>query len=161
MSALTTGEGTAVPSSAPRPKTFDFPLTVNLVEGRRVAVSIDGKSSLDVVPPPEFRGTDPTTWSPEDLFVSATASCLAITFTGLAEKAEVPIASLSVEATGTAGIRPDGKFGFIRIRQHLVITTEHERAEEARRLAEKAEETCLVASSLSLPVETEIEVRVY
>lgn len=158
---MSTAASEGVAGSAPRPKTFDFPLTVSLVEGRRVAVSIDGKAGLEVVPPPEFRGPDPSTWSPEDLFVSATASCLAITFTGLAEKAEVPIASLTVDATGTAGIRPDGKFGFIRIQQRLVITTQHERADEARRLAEKAEETCLVASSLSLPVETEIEVRVY
>ena len=32
-------------------------------------------------------------------------------------------------------------------------------ADEARRLAEQAEQTCLVSASLDLPVETEIVVR--
>ncbi len=45
-----------------------------------------------------FRGTDPATWSPEDFFVAAAASCLAVTFTGLAARAGLSYSKLKVDA---------------------------------------------------------------
>jgi len=41
----------------------------------------------------------------------------------------------------------------------LRLQVETHEAEDARRLAKHAEETCLVSASLDLPVETVIEVR--
>ena len=70
-----------------RAKEFHFPLTVEWSGERRVAAKVEGKPPIEIAPPPVFRGTDPTTWSPEDFFVAAAASCLAVTFTGLAAKA--------------------------------------------------------------------------
>ena len=84
--------GDALPAAAGRravlmrAKEFHFPLSVEWIGGRRVRAAVDGKHSLDVATPPEFRGTDPDVWSPEDLFVSAAASCLAVTLAGLAER---------------------------------------------------------------------------
>jgi organic hydroperoxide reductase OsmC/OhrA len=104
-----------------------------------------------------FRGTDPTTWSPEDFLVAAAASCLAVTFTGLAARTGLVYTKLTVDGDGVAGMRSDGRFGFT----HLLLRLEIETGEtqEARQLAEKAEATCLVSASLNLPVETLIEVR--
>jgi organic hydroperoxide reductase OsmC/OhrA len=144
-------------SIAVRPKEFHFPLSVQHLGGRRVAAQVAGKQPIEIAPPPEFRGTDPTTWSPEDFLVAAAGSCLAVTFTGLAERAGLDYTGLSVDADGIAGVRDDGRFGFKRL--FLTLEVEADPAGEARRLAEQAERTCLVSASLALPVETEIVVR--
>lgn len=139
-----------------RAKEFHFPLTVDWVGERRVAASVEGKLAIEITPPPVFRGTDPSTWSPEDFFVAAAASCLAVTFTGLAAKAGLTYGALCVDADGVCGRRDDGRFGFTRLLLRCKI--ESDDAVEARRLAEQAEENCLVSASLDVPVETVIEV---
>jgi organic hydroperoxide reductase OsmC/OhrA len=139
-----------------RPKEFHFPLTVEWIGERRVAARVAGKSVIEIAPPPVFRGTDPSAWSPEDFLVAAAASCLAVTFTGLAVRAGLSYTMLKVDADGVVGSRDDGRFGFTRLLLRLQVET-HE-PEEARRLARQAEETCLVSASLDLPVETRIEV---
>ena len=145
--------------AAVRPKEFHFPLSVEWIGERRVAAQVAGKPTIEVTPPPVFRGTDPATWSPEDFLVAAAASCLAVTFTGLAGRAGLSYSKLKVDADGVAGMRADGRFGFIRLLLHLEVETALAEEERARQLAEQAEETCLVSASLDLPVETEIEVR--
>ena len=105
-----------------------------------------------------FRGTDPTAWSPEDFLVAAAASCLAVTFTGLAERAGLAYTRLGVDADGVAGRRDDGRFGFIRLALRLDVEVEIGAEAQARELAAEAERTCLVSASLDLPVETAIDV---
>ncbi|MFZ1881944.1 MAG: OsmC family protein [Gaiellaceae bacterium] len=142
-----------------RPKEFHFPLTVTWTSGRRVTAQVEGKQAIEITPPPVFRGTDPTTWSPEDFFVAAAASCLAVTFTGLADRAGLAYSSLKVDADGVASMRTDGCFGFTRLLLRLQVeTTDVGGDAQARELAQKAEETCLVSASLDLPVETVIQV---
>jgi organic hydroperoxide reductase OsmC/OhrA len=140
-----------------RPKEFHFPLSVEHIGGRRVSAHVAGKPAIEITPPPEFRGTDPTTWSPEDFLVAAAASCLAVTFTGLAAQEGLVYSGLTVDADGVAGMRSDERFGFTRLRLRLEI--EADQASDARRLAEQAEQKCLVSASLDLPVETEIVVK--
>ena len=142
-----------------RAKEFHFPVSVEWIGERRVAAHVQGKPSIEITPPPVFRGTDPTTWSPEDFFVAAAASCLAVTFTGLAARAGLAYTSLEVDADGVAGQRSDGRFGFTRLMLRLTIETDPGDADTARRLADQAEQTCLVSASLDLPVETVIELR--
>jgi peroxiredoxin-like protein len=154
MSAAATETRTSV-----RAKEFHFPLTVEWVGERRVTASVEGKPAIEITPPPVFRGTDPTTWSPEDFFVAAAASCFAVTFTGLAAKAGLMYSALCVDADGVCSRRDDGRFGFTKIRLRLQLTTEPSEEEAARRLAKQAEQDCLVSASLDLPVETEIEVK--
>ena len=153
MSATTTTTATI------RPKEFHFPLSVEWIGERRVAARVAGKPTIEITPPPVFRGTDPATWSPEDFFVAAAASCLAVTFTGLAARAGLSYTKLKVDADGVAGMRTDGRFGFTRLLLRLEVETGPANEGQARQLAEQAEETCLVSASLDVPVETEIEVR--
>jgi organic hydroperoxide reductase OsmC/OhrA len=145
--------------AAVRPKEFHFAVAADWVGDRRVAVHVEGKQTVEITPPPEFRGTDPTTWSPEDLFVAAAASCLAVTFTGLAARAGLAYSSLRVGGDGVAGTRPDRRFGFTRLLLELDIAVAPGDEAKARELAEQAEATCLVSASLDLPVEARIEVR--
>lgn len=143
----------------PRPKEFRFPLAAHWLGGRAVGVNVAGKPLLRVTVPPEFRGTEPSVWSPEDLFVGAAASCFAVTLTGLAERAGLDLHGLGVEAEGVAGRREDGRFGFTRIVLDARVDVAPGDEGRVRELAEKAEETCLVSVSLALPVELRLEVR--
>jgi len=104
------------------------------------------------------RGDDPAIWSPEDFFVAAAASCLAVTFTGLAARADLRYSSLTVDADGVCSLRSDGRFGFTRLLLRLELETDTSQESQAKRLAEQAEETCLVSASLDVPVETVVEV---
>jgi peroxiredoxin-like protein len=152
MSAATTQ------APAVRAKEFQFPLSIDWVGERRVRAKVEGKPAIEIAPPPVFRGTDPATWSPEDFFVAAAASCLAVTFTGLAERAGLTYSRLHVDADGVCGRRADGHFGFTRVLLHIQLDTGPADAAKARRLVEQAEASCLVSASLDLPVETMIEV---
>ena len=157
--ARTVMSATGSPTAAVRPKEFHFPLVVEWIGERRVAAHVEGKPTIEITPPPVFRGTDPATWSPEDFFVAAAASCLAVTFTGLAARAGLSYSMLKVVADGVADTRTDGRFGFTRLLLRLEVETDPAKEAQARQLAERAEETCLVSASLDLPVETLIEVK--
>ena len=145
--------------SSVRPKEFHFPVTLEWLGERGVAAQVEGKQSIEITSPPVFQGSDPTTWSPADFFVAAAASCLAVTFTGLASSAGLAYTSLGVDGDGVAGKRADGRFGFTRLLLRLELETDPADETRARRLAEQAEQTCLVSASLDLPVETVIELR--
>jgi organic hydroperoxide reductase OsmC/OhrA len=144
--------------SAVRSKEFHFPVTVEWLGERRVAAHVAGKPPIEVTAPPEFRGVDPSTWSPEDFLVAAAASCLAVTFTGLAQRAGLAFDGLAVDGDGVAGGRADGRFGFKRLQLGLHVEVDPADDALAHELAEKAEATCLVSASLDLPVEVELEV---
>jgi len=144
-------------ATAVRTKEFHFPVTVEWAGERRVSAQVDGKETIRVAPPTVFRGTDPSTWSPEDFLVGAAASCLAVTFTGLAARAGVLYTGLRVEADGVCGTRDDGHFGFTRLMLRLVIESDANEA-ELRELGARAEDNCLVSASLDLPVEAVVEV---
>jgi organic hydroperoxide reductase OsmC/OhrA len=139
---------------------FRFPVDIEWAGGRRAVALVDDKEPLVISTPPEFKGTDPTLWSPEDAFVAAAGSCLAVTIAALAERAEVPLRRLDVHAEGVVGRRADGRFGFIRIEQAVEVDTDAGHEDAVRALVGQAEEGCLVAVSLALPVETAVEVRV-
>jgi organic hydroperoxide reductase OsmC/OhrA len=143
--------------SSVRPKEFHFPVVVDWTGGRQVSAHVEGKPPVEVAPPVVFSGDDPSTWSPEDFFVAAAASCLAVTFTGIAQRARLDYDRLTVAADGVCGQRSDGRFGFIGLSLRLELETSADRA-RARELAERAEETCLVAASLDVPTDTTIVV---
>ncbi len=121
---------------------------------------MDGKPPLPIATPPEFRGTDPQLWSPEDALVAAAGSCLAVTIAALAERELLPLHELSVRADGVVGRRPEGRFGFVRIEQTVQVATDAEHEQLVRALVARAEDGCLVTVSLDLPVQTTVDVRV-
>ena len=138
---------------------FRFPVRIDWQGGRRTRAHVEGKQPLAVATPPEFKGTDPELWSPEDAFVAAAGSCLAVTIAALAEREELPLRDLSVDAEGVVGRRADGRFGFVRIEQRVRLETDQGLEDVARALVGKAEAGCLVSVSLDLPVETTVDVR--
>jgi len=143
-----------------RAKEFSFPVAVEWLGDTRVATRVEGKREIETSSPPEFRGKDATIWSPEDFFVASAASCLAVTLQGIAGHRGLPLHALTVSGEGVVGRRDDGAFGFTRIRLLVAIKTDAGQEELAREVAQKADEGCLVAVSLDLPVELEVEVEV-
>jgi organic hydroperoxide reductase OsmC/OhrA len=150
---------TAETAPTVRAREFHFPLSVEWVGGRRVAARAEGKPAIEIATPPVFRGTDPSVWSPEEFLVAAAASCLAVTFSGLAARDGLAYTKLKVDGDGVVGRRDDGRFGFTRLLLRLEVETDPTEEAQMRELAEQAEQTCLVSVSLDLPVETAIEVR--
>lgn len=142
-----------------RHKEFRFPVEIDWEGGRRTTARVEGKPPLAIATPPEFRGSDPGLWSPEDAFVAAAGSCLAVTLVALAERERLTLHDVSVSAMGIVGRRPDGRFGFVRIEQTVRIEVDAADQQAALRLAAEAEEGCLVTVSLDVPVETRIELR--
>lgn len=138
---------------------FRFPVDVAWEGDRLTTAYVAGKDPLSVATPPEFKGTTPDVWSPEDLFAAAAASCLAVTIAALADQQGVPLVNLDVRAEAVVGRRPDGRFGFSAIEQQVRLEIEGEDEAGAQALVAKAEETCLVAVSVDLPVTTTVEVR--
>jgi organic hydroperoxide reductase OsmC/OhrA len=141
-----------------RHREFRFPVEIAWDDGRRTTARVAGKRALRIATPPEFKGSDPDLWSPEDAFVAAAGSCLAVTVAALAEREELPMDNLSVTADGVVGRRSDGRFGFTRIEQTVTAETDEEHVDALRAVIAKAEETCLVSVSLDLPVETTVEI---
>jgi uncharacterized OsmC-like protein len=146
-------------ASPVRYREFRFPVEIAWEAGKRTVASVNGKPPLPIATPPEFRGTDPALWSPEDALVAAAGSCLAVTIVALAEREQLPLHGLSVKADGIVGRRPDDRFGFVRIEQTVEVTTDADREDAARALIAKAEDGCLVTASLDLPVQTTVNVR--
>jgi len=142
-----------------RYREFRFPVEIAWEAGKRTVARVDGKPPLPIATPPEFRGTDPHMWSPEDALMAAAGSCLAVTIAALAEREHLPLHGLSVKAEGIVGRRPDDRFGFVRIEQTVEVTTDADHEDAARALVAKAEDGCLVTVSLNLPVQTTINVR--
>jgi organic hydroperoxide reductase OsmC/OhrA len=142
-----------------RHKEFRFPVEIDWDGGRRTTAHVDGKPPLEIATPPEFRGTDPELWSPEDAFVAAAGSCLAVTIAALAERDRLALHELSVRAQGIVGRRPDGRFGFVRIEQTVLLDVDAQDAPAAAELVARAEDGCLVTVSLDLPVTTKVDIR--
>jgi organic hydroperoxide reductase OsmC/OhrA len=142
-----------------RYREFRFPVEIAWEAGKRTVARVDGKPPLPIATPPEFRGTDPHMWGPEDALVAAAGSCLAVTIAALAEREQLPLHGLSVKADGIVGRRTDDRFGFVRIEQTVEMITDADQEDAARALVAKAEEGCVVTVSLDLPVQTTVNVR--
>jgi organic hydroperoxide reductase OsmC/OhrA len=142
-----------------RTKEYRFPVRVEWMSGRTVVAGALGKPPLLVETPVEFnKDADPSVWSPEDLFGSAAATCLAVGIARLAETAQLPIVELDVAAEGVVGHREDGRFGFTRLEQIVELVTEPGFEDAARDLVARAEAGCLVAASLDVAIETRVVV---
>ena len=114
-----------------------------------LAKSDSAPNAIHFTAPPEFGGLEGR-WTPEDLLLSAVASCYTTTFRALADYSELEYADLEVEVGGMIRKTDSGySFSEISIRPKLTISGEQEQA-RALRLLQKAKELCLVSRALSV-----------
>jgi peroxiredoxin-like protein len=115
-----------------------------------IARTDSAPSAILFTAPPQFGGLEGR-WTPEDLLLTAVASCYTTTFRALAEYSKFEYADLEVEVDAKARKSDSGyRFSEIVTRPSLILTSE-EGKDRATRLLEKAQELCLVARALSVP----------
>jgi organic hydroperoxide reductase OsmC/OhrA len=92
------------------------------------------------------------------LLVGAVADCFILTFRALADSSQVPWTSLRCDAVGTVDrIERVTRFSEIILRARLQVPDGTDQ-EKARRVLEKAERSCLISNSLSVPVHLEADI---
>jgi organic hydroperoxide reductase OsmC/OhrA len=126
---------------------------------QRVRLTSDTKSPLEAATPPEFRGGAAGMWTPEHLLVASVASCYALTLDALAERRNVPMEQVEVEAVGHVTRRAEGRVGFVVIELRVELTVNAGTEHEAEQLACDARRICLVGHALEIPVELDLQVR--
>jgi peroxiredoxin-like protein len=106
-------------------------------------------NAIHFTTPPQFGGVEGR-WSPEDLLLSAVASCFTSTFHALAEHSSFIFTDLEVEVRGCVNKFESGyMFSEIVIRPTVKIPTNEDRP-RAERLMEKAKRLCLVSRALAV-----------
>ena len=140
-------------------KEMQFPVSVRWRGGRLARADGRDKESIELATPPEFRGGVPGYWSPEDLLVTAAASCFVLTLVAVAERRRAPLLDASVTATGHMSRRDDGRFGFTVVEIDALLETLPGGEEALSRAAAAAEEHCLISQALAVPVHVAVRVR--
>ncbi|HEX3071917.1 MAG TPA: OsmC family protein [Thermoanaerobaculia bacterium] len=137
-----------------KPKSFTYKTAVAEVEGRSASLRSEGKPSLRVASPPEFKGTAGV-WTPEDFFVAAIEVCLMLTFVGVAEKNGLTFANYESKAEGLLEWDHQSyRFTRVVVRPAITLFDEHSIV-AAHETLERAHATCLVAKSVSCEVVVE------
>lgn len=123
------------------------------------AKSSSAPNAIHFTSPPALGGLEGR-WTPEDLLLSAIASCFTITFRALADHSKLAFTDLQVEVEGSVNRVDSGyNFGQVLIQTNLTIPQEQERA-RASKLLHKAKELCLVSRALSVEQKFEALVQV-
>ena len=112
-----------------------------------VTLESDRLPSLASAPPAEFGGPGDR-WSPETLLVAAIADCFILTFRAIARASKVSWISLRCEVEGTLDrVERVTLFTGFLVRASLQLPAGANQ-EQAHRLLERAEQSCLVTNSL-------------
>lgn len=124
-----------------------------------VVLSSEALPELESAAPRQFGGPGDR-WSPETLLVAAVADCFILSFRAIARASKLTWTSLECRVEGTLD-RVDRVTQFTAFRVHALLHAPAGVSEEqARRILEKAERSCLISNSLKAPSHLETEVRI-
>jgi peroxiredoxin-like protein len=139
-------------------KTHKYRVAAWWTSGQAGIVKADSAPNvIHFTAPPEFRGLE-AMWTPEELLLSALASCFTATFHVIAGYAKFEYTDLQVEAEGVVSKAELGyTFKEIIVRPTLTIAHEQQQT-RALDLLQKAEMLCLVSRALSAPQRFEMRV---
>jgi organic hydroperoxide reductase OsmC/OhrA len=114
-----------------------------------LAKSDSAANALHFAAPPQFGGLEGR-WTPEDLLMTALASCFTTTFHAIAGYSKFEYTDLAVEAMGIV-IKTDRGYAFreIVVRPSLTIANEEQRG-RAISILHKAKTLCLVSRALAV-----------
>lgn len=134
-----------------------YAVAATAVPEGEVTLSSAGLTPIGSAPPAEFDGPGDR-WSPESLLLAAVADCFVLTFRAIAAASRFEWQQLTCSAEGTLDrVERVTRFTGITVRATLRLA-ETRHADQAQRLLEKAEENCLVSSSLATPVDLVAEI---
>ena len=106
--------------------------------------------------PPQFGGSD-RVWSPEELLVAAALECLWTTFEAYARRDGLAVADWSGTGVAILDRGPRGPV-FTSIVLGVDIEVGAGDEERARRLLEKAEQGCIIANALNVPIQVDVSI---
>lgn len=135
-----------------RAKAFTYKTSTTWTEGRSGTIGSEGKPTLKISSPPEFKG-ERGVWTPEDLFVGSVEVCHMTTFLSFAAQKKMTIVSYRSHANGVLEYI-DEDYRFTRIVIFPTITVGKDVVEtDVHALLREAEKHCLVANSIASIVE--------
>jgi organic hydroperoxide reductase OsmC/OhrA len=136
-----------------------YSVTAFATERGDITLEADGLPVLHTAAPAEFDGPGDR-WSPETLLVASVADCFALTFRGIARVSKLPWLSLSCDVTGVLD-RVERTSQFTGFTLHARVRVPDKASEPlARRVVERAEQTCLVSNSLKGGARVEADVEI-
>ena len=139
----------------PFPHLYEISMRVRPGETARLATG--ELPQIESAPPVEFGGPGDR-WSPEGLFTAAIADCIILNFQGIAAMSKFSWTSLEGRTKAVLD-RTEGKMRFTRFDTHAkLLVPGGGDIERAKKLLEKAEQTCLVANSLNAERHLSLEV---
>lgn len=133
---------------------YDYETELKWTGERNGTVEGAGLPHLEVSAPPEFSGK-PGRWSPEQLLLGATASCLMTTFFAIAEFSHITVNFFRVKARGQVEKIPGEGYRFTEIHLAPQVGVLADDVEKARRALAKAEKSCFISNSLRATVHME------
>ena len=140
-------------------KTFTYHTNLTWLEKKSGALSAEGKPSIRVASPPEFKG-EAGVWTPEELFVASVDICTMATFMAFAQRLQLPVVSYKSNAEGRLEF-VDGGYRFTKVvlKPEIIVRTE-EAVEQTHRTLDDAHKSCLIANSTNAEVVVEPVIRV-
>lgn len=119
---------------------------------RSHTVFVDGKQDILCSSDPTFRG-DKTKHNPEELFLSAIATCHMLWFLHLCAENGVVVIDYTDNATGIMQETEDGGGHFKEVTLHPIVTvSDKTMIETANELHIKANQRCFIANSCNFPI---------
>ena len=94
-----------------------------------------------------------------DLLVVSAASGFVLALAAIAEWRDAPILDATVSATGHLSHRDDGRFGFTVIEINAELETIPGGEAKVEAAAKAAEQRCLIANALDVPVQVAVSVK--
>ncbi len=133
-------------------KRFEYPMEVNWTggeSGREGELLVDGKPTIQVATPPEFKGPEGVI-SPEDLFVASAAVCLMSTFISMSGKVRANWKSYRNHTVGILQQQESKDYLFtqINVDVYIIIDSEDE-IPKIERALELTKKHCLVTNSMT------------
>jgi peroxiredoxin-like protein len=124
-----------------------------------VTLTMSGLAPLESAAPKEFDGPGDR-WSPEGLLTAAVADCFILSFRAIAAASKFEWTQLEASTAGRLD-RVEGKMKFTHFTTRATLkVSPGTDIDRARRLLERAEQSCLIANSLSAERHLEASVEV-
>ncbi len=142
-----------------RPKKSLYKSEISWQGERKGVLSSLGKPSLEVSPPPEFKG-DVGIWTPEDLLVASVNSCLMMTFLYYAAREGIKLISYESEAEGLLEtVDRHLAISSVKIMPRISVSSQID-SEKIHSLLKLAEENCFISNSIKANIEITPEIRI-
>lgn len=133
-------------------KTYHFKNVVSLTTARRRIMTNESHANVEIVSPPEFKGSADV-WCPEELLIGAVNTCLMLTFLAYAQHRHLEIAACESSAEGTVE-NLDGKYRVTHIAVTPMIALKRESdITLAEEVLKNAKDRCFISNSVTATIE--------